>query len=109
MKKSSIHLDITLDEQNVPDSISWTHGDKPEPQEAKALLLSLFDLEHRDTYKIDLWTKEMQVGEMDRFFYQTLRGLADTYFNATKNADLASDMRKFVQYFGEKTQVIPKE
>ena len=62
-----------------------------------------------DTIKIDLWTKEMQVVEMDRFFFQTLKGLSDTYFKATNNAELASAMRQFVQYFGEQTEIIPKE
>ena len=48
----------------------------------------------------------MQVIEMDRFVFQTLRGLADTYFKATQNAELATSMRQFVHYFGEKTGII---
>jgi hypothetical protein len=59
--------------------------------------------------KIDLWTTEMQVIEMDRFFFQTLRAMADTYFKATQNAELATAMQQFVQYFGEKTQIIPPQ
>ena len=51
----------------------------------------------------------MQVNEMDRFFYQTLRGLGDTYFKATQNRELAIEFQKFVQYFGERTEVLPKE
>ncbi len=102
-----ITIKIGLDANKMPVHMEWeTEGN---PQESKAMLLSLFDKEHKDTFKIDLWTNEMQVNEMDRFFYQTLRGLADTYFNATKNHKLASDMRKFVDYFGEQTEVIPKE
>ena len=72
------------------------------------MLLSLFDRKTLETQKIDLWTHDMQVMEMDRFFYQTLRGLADTYFRATQNKDLAIEMQKFVHYFGEKTEVLPK-
>ena len=74
----------------------------------KAMLLSFFDEDTRDTLKIDLWTKEMQVVEMDRFFYQNLRAMADTYFRATKNQELANHMQQFANYFGEKTEVIPK-
>ena len=70
------------------------------------MLLSFFDEESKDTLKIDLWTTEMQVIEMDRFFFQTLRGLADTYFKATQNAELATSMRQFVHYFGEKTGIL---
>ena len=77
-------------------------------QDSKALLLSFFDRQSKDTLKIDLWTVDMQVAEMDRFFFQTLRSLADTYFRATQNKELAADMQRFVQYFGEKTEIIPK-
>ena len=73
------------------------------------MLLSLFDADHQETLKIDLWTTEMQVNEMDRFVYQSLRGIAETYFRATNNKDLASDMQQFVRYFGEQTEILPKE
>ena len=110
-KISGIQINVGLNEQNVPVRIDWQADDNPStktPLECKAMLLSLFDKEHRDTMKIDLWTTEMQVIEMDRFFFQTLRGLADTYMRATQNKELANEMRRFVQYFGEKTEVIPK-
>lgn len=110
-KTSSIHIKIGLDEDNIPASIQWQAEDDPNrrrPQECKALLVSLFDRETKETLKIDLWTKDMQVMEMDRFFFQTMRALADTYYKATQNAELATDMQRFVQYFGEKTEIIPK-
>jgi len=47
------------------------------------------------------------VMEMDRFVYQMVRSLADTYYRATNNADLANEMQRFAQYFGEKTEIIP--
>jgi gliding motility-associated protein GldC len=78
-------------------------------QEAKAMLLAFFDKETKDTLKIDLWTKEMQVMEMDRFFYQTLRALADTYQRATSNSQLAESMQQFAKYFGEKVELIKKD
>jgi gliding motility-associated protein GldC len=109
-KYSKINITVGLDGQNVPVSIDWMSEDGPtagKSQPGKAMLLSLFDKESLDTLKIDLWTKEMQVKEMDRFFYQTLRALADTYFKATQNQDLAAAMQSFVQYFGEQTEMIP--
>ena len=108
-KTSQIRINIGLDEKNIPSIIEWDADDSPnkgKPQSCKALLLSLFDKETLDTVKIDLWTQDMQVNEMDRFFFQTLRSLADTYFNATQNKSLAVDMQKFVHYFGEKTGII---
>lgn len=112
MKNSEIKIGVTLDENKVPQEIKWaTTGDDnhQDPKECKAFLLSLFDKDHKETFKIDLWTKDMQVIEMDRFFYQTLRGLADTYFNATQNKPLAEDMQRFVQYFGQQVEIIAKE
>jgi gliding motility-associated protein GldC len=73
------------------------------------MLLALFDRETLDTLKIDLWTRDMQVMEMDRFFFQTLRSLADTYYRATQNSQLSTDFQRFVQYFGEQTEIIPKK
>lgn len=73
------------------------------------MLLSLFDKDHLDTLKIDLWTKKMEVQEMDRFFFQTLRGMADSYFKATQNKDMANQMQQFAHYFGEQTGIIKQE
>jgi gliding motility-associated protein GldC len=104
-----INLNIGLDEKRMPVHMEWTSSEgQTEPLECKAMLLSMFDKDHRDTYKIDLWTTEMQVVEMDKFMYQTLRGLSETYFKATNNAQLSNDFMRFVQYFGEKTEVLPK-
>jgi gliding motility-associated protein GldC len=111
VKSSDIAIKIGLDAQSVPTSIAWKAEDDPSAksfQECKAMLISLFDRETKDTLKIDLWTKDMQVDEMDRFFFQTLRALADTYFKATQNAQMATEFQRFVQYFGEKTEILPK-
>lgn len=110
-KKTKIEINVGLNAKNVPIQLEWKSEDNPsgeELQNSKAMLLSLFDKKTLETLKIDLWTYDMQVMEMDRFFYQTLRGLAETYFRATQNQELAVEMQKFVQYFGEKTEVIPK-
>lgn len=110
-KWSEIKINVGLDAENMPTDIQWASvdgPDGPELQSAKAFLLSIFDRETKDTLRIDLWTKQMQVIEMDRFMFQTLRALADTYYKATQNAELAADLQRFVQYFGEKTEIIPK-
>ena len=108
-KVYQLRINVGLDEENLPVSMDWDADDSPQkgkPAPCKAMLLSLFDKESLDTVKIDLWTKDMQINEMDRFFFQTLRALADTYFKATQNKELTIDMQKFVHYFGEKTGVI---
>ncbi|MBT8232278.1 MAG: gliding motility protein GldC [Saprospiraceae bacterium] len=109
--KSVIAIEIELNEEKVPSKIEWTAAspEGPVKRESKAMLLSLFDKETLDTFKIDLWTTEMQVAEMDRMMFHTLKALSESYFNATKNEELANQMRNFVQYFGEFTKIIPTE
>jgi gliding motility-associated protein GldC len=110
VQRSNIKLSIGLNEDKMPVHIEWQAEDNPAgTQEAKAILLSLFEPETKDTLRIDLWTKDMQVMEMDRFMFQTLRGLADTYYRASQNAELAGEMQRFVNYFGEKTGIVPPD
>ncbi|MCB0583568.1 MAG: gliding motility protein GldC [Phaeodactylibacter sp.] len=111
-KSSDIRVTVGLNQENIPVKISWEAEDNPNgkgAQEVKAILISLFDRETKDTLKIDLWTQDMQVIEMDRFIFQTLRAIADTYHRATQNTELANEMQRFVTYFGEKTEIIPKQ
>lgn len=105
---NQIRINIELDDNKFPVKMTWSSNDstldQPEP-ECKAMLLSLFDKDYKDTYRIDLWTKDMQIPEMDMFMYYTLKGLADTYFNATKNTELASAMRQLADYMAEKNKL----
>lgn len=110
-KTSDITIRVSLDQERVPTRIAWSATDMHESgkmDECKAMAIALFDKEHRDTLRIDLWTKEMQVQEMDRFMYQILRSLSQTYLRATQNKDMAEELAKFAHYFGEKTEIIPK-
>lgn len=111
VKSSDITIRVGLDEKGVPVKMEWGASDRNAGtlDECKAMVVALFDKDHRDTLRIDLWTKEMQVMEMDRFMYQILRSLGQTYLTATQNKELAEDLAKFAQYFGEKTEILPKE
>jgi gliding motility-associated protein GldC len=112
VKTSEIRIRVGLDKDQIPTTIEWSASEMhPEGvyEACKAMAIALFDREHRDTLRIDLWTKEMQVMEMDRFMYQMLRSLSQTYLRATQNKELAEEMAKFAHYFGEKTEILPKE
>lgn len=94
MKKSEIKIEVDLDEQNVPERLFWEASESPESgSEIKALALSLWDGKGEGTLKIDLWTKEMEVTEMKRFFIETISGMADTIRNATQDELMAMDMQ----------------
>lgn len=108
-KSSTIQIKVDLNEKQIPEKISWMSDDQPgksEFTECKAFCLSLFEKEYKDTLRIDLWTHDFQVAEMDRFIFNSLKGLTETYARATNNEQLADDMRKFVKFFGIQTKII---
>ncbi|MEM6397629.1 MAG: gliding motility protein GldC [Bacteroidota bacterium] len=107
-KQSNIKIGVGLDEEKMPIYLDYA-GEGEKPRECKAALLSFFAKDTKETMKIDLWTKDMQIVEMDRFFYQTLRSLTETYYRATQNKDLANDFQQFVFYFGKQTGAIPEQ
>ena len=111
MTQKEIKIRVTLDDNKTPEEIFWSADDQPnnESVSCKAFMLSLFDKDHADTFKLDLWTKDLQVNEMDRFIFQSLKGIVDTYYKATNNGELANEMQRFVHYFGEKTGIIDPE
>lgn len=103
MKKSEIRLTVQTGSQGV-ESISWEADEAPEPglQEAKAMILALWDANARNSMRIDLWTKDMSIDDMNDFFYQTLLSMADTYENATNNKNLMAEIKMFARDFAEK-------
>lgn len=100
-KLSEIRFQVYLDDKNVPEAITWEATDAPEPgpQEAKAVVLAIWDPKTQSTLRIDLWTKEMPVDEMGEFVYQTLLTLADSYRNATGNSEAAAVLRRASEDF----------
>lgn len=108
-KTSTITIDVGLNKDNLPVSIKWKSSDVPANvpmQDAKGMLISFFDRPTKDTLKMDLWTQDLHIEEMDRLMYFSLRSMADTYFRATNNKELAEQMQQFVRYFGEKTEIV---
>lgn len=105
MEKQSINIHVTLDPAKMPEHIEWSApgaGTLETPQPAKAIILSLWNSEEKSAMRIDLWTKRMMVDEMNDFFVQTLLTLGDTYGRATKNEDLANEIKEFAASFKKK-------
>ncbi len=100
---SDIVINVELDENKVPEKLKWTAADGGvENEDAKAILLSIWDPKHKETLRIDLWTKDMPVDEMKIFFHQTLTAMADTFNRATKDEKMTATMKDFCDYFAEK-------
>jgi gliding motility-associated protein GldC len=111
MATSEINIRIDLDAQRVPEKIEWKASESGQiiPSASKSVFLALLDQDTLDTSTLFLWTKECQVAEMDRKIFYAMKAMADGYFKATQNTALANEMRRFVQYFGEKTGIITPE
>ena len=77
-------------------------------EEAKAMMLSVWDQKKQETLRIDLWTKDMPVDEMKLFFHQTLVTMSDTYLRATQDEKMTATMKDFCDYFAEKLELVKK-
>ncbi|MDX1315213.1 MAG: gliding motility protein GldC [Eudoraea sp.] len=103
---SKIVLEVALDENRVPESLNWTADDGGiHNEEAKAMLLSVWDSKNKESLKIDLWTKDMPVDEMKIFFHQTLVAMSDTFMKATQDEKMTATMKDFCEYFADKLEL----
>ncbi|MHA7863762.1 gliding motility protein GldC [Flagellimonas marinaquae] len=103
---SEITLKVGLDENRVPEELKWSAQDGGiNEEEAKAMLLSVWDSKNQESLKIDLWTKDMPVDEMKIFFHQTLVTMADTFYKATQDEKMTATMKDFCDYFAEKLEL----
>lgn len=104
MKTSTITVEIGLDDNKMPEQISWTATDSTaeQAQQAKSMMLSFWDGADKSALRIDLWTKDMMVDEMSDFYYQTLMGMADAYSRSTGQQELCDDMKDFARTFYKK-------
>ncbi len=104
--QSTIELTVQLDENRVPEKLHWTAQDGGiKNEEAKAMMLSVWDHKTQETLRIDLWTKEMPVDEMKVFFHQTLVAMANTFNRATQDEKMTETMKDFCDYFAEKLEL----
>jgi gliding motility-associated protein GldC len=106
MAKSTIQIEVELDENRVPQNIEWkaTESTVPAPQTAKAMMLGFWDGAEKTALRIDLWTQKMMIDEMADFYYQTFMTMADTFERATRQKELTDEMKNFAQNFYKKFQ-----
>ncbi len=94
MKKSLINFTIELDSQNVPEKIMWDATEKPDPglSETKSISIALWDQTQKNTLRIDLWTKDMPVEDMKRFYIDCIGGMAQSVLSATGDEHMANEI-----------------
>ena len=99
-RKTQITLTVTLDENNTPEAMerSAPDGDVKE-QSMEAFFLSTWDKDAQESARIDLWSKEMPVDQMQDFVHQTLIGIRESYLIATEDVHMGEAMQQFCDFF----------
>ncbi|HMG08112.1 gliding motility protein GldC [Mucilaginibacter lappiensis] len=107
MKTAEIKLTVNLDDNNVPETIMWESTDSAskEALPVKSFMLALWDQNYKNTLRIDLWTKDMPVDEMKRFFYETLQTMGDSFLRATGEKNIVEDLRDYCAHFADKMEI----
>ncbi len=106
-KKANINFTIQLDENNIPDSISWHASDDGDKKNyAKAVIISIWDGKDKSSLKIDLWTKDMMAEEMKFFTFQILDSLSDTFQKSVGDQKISKEIKKFAKKIGKMSNVL---
>lgn len=95
MKKSEINIQVELDINNLPKNIKWDATDKDGDgmESTKSLSLNIWDNLNHSTLRIDLWTDDMSVVEMKRFYIDIIGGMAQTVLTSTGDEYMSEEMK----------------
>jgi len=85
MKKSEIKFLVSRDKDNFTEKIEWNAEDSSNDKlsETKAISLSLWDDNKKNTPTINLWTKDMNTNDMKKFYVDCIGGLGQSILNST--------------------------
>lgn len=105
-KQAPITINVSLDENKIPESIRWSAPDGGvENQDAMAMLLTFWDGKNKESLRMDLWVKEMPLDEMKQFFHQSLVSMTHTFQKAIQDEKMTLTMNDFCDYFAEKMKL----
>src|SRR5678809_1482450 len=105
MKTNELTFRVQIDENNLPQSIEWDAPDSGKKNLCKSLMVAMWDAHENNTLRIDLWTKDMTVDEMKKFFHQNVVTLTDTYIRATGDEATGKKVKGFFSEVGKEIGV----
>ena len=105
MKTNELTFRVTVDDNNLPQKIEWDAG-SGQSSECRSLMVAMWDARENNTMRMDLWTKEMSVDEMKKFFHQNVMTLADTYIRATGDEATGSKVKRAFAEIGKDLGVL---
>jgi len=100
MSISKITFDVALDNDHIPEKITWSATDNPQgatPTETKAVSIALWDQNEKHSLRIDLWAKDMPVDEMKKFYIECLAGLGDSIKRSTDDDVMAQEIHELCE------------
>lgn len=108
MKKSNINFKVSLNDSKFPERIQWSADDSgvEGEKECNSVMISIWDSVDKSTLRIDLWTDKMMIEEMQHFYYETFRSMADTYLRATNDETASAEITAFAKKFGKMAGVL---
>lgn len=91
MKQSEINFKILLDDENIPEQISWSATENPNEgiEETKSIFIGVWDNYNKGLMALPLWTKDMEVFDMKRFYIEVIGSIGDTLERATGDSKTA--------------------
>ena len=104
--KQTLKFKVELDENHLPVNIEMNASDvDANESDIKALMISAWAAQTKETLRIDLWTKDMPINEMFIMYYQTMMGMAATLEKSTGHDKLAGALRDYCKFFAEQTKI----
>lgn len=105
--KKEIKVTLELDTDQQPKTMQWDASDATGgAMPCKAIQLSVWDPTEQAALRVDLWTKDMYIEEMNHFYFQTIMTMASSFEKATGNSAAAEIIKKMGEEFGKKTEVL---
>ncbi len=106
-RNANIDIQISLNENNIPEQIFWKATDtKNNKADAQAFLVSFWDSETKNSFNIDLWTKDMTMEEMKFFIFQNFLKMSNILERSTGDESLVQTTKEFAEKFGKMADII---
>ena len=104
--KQTLKFEVELDENYLPLNIDMQESDSAiQEKNIKALMVSAWSAQTKETLRIDLWTKDMPVHDMFIMYHQTMIGMADSLEKATGHDKIAGALRDYCNFFAKETRI----
>ena len=103
--KQVLKFEVELDENHLPINIEMNTSDSENETSIKALMISAWSAQNKETLRVDLWSKDMPVHDMFIMYHQSMMGMATTLEKATGYDRLAGALRDYCEFFAEQTKI----